>query len=148
MRGNHATAHLIADIEQLRQHLDIERWLVLGYSETNADRVTEIVLFGVTTGRHAAFDWTFRGRVAIFLPDQWDLLLAALPLAERNGDLLEAHRVGDSRPTLFGHVVTSLAVRAIPATDCSRRARASAGDGGRTGTTPSISSSQESANLR
>src|SRR3989304_3559598 len=64
------TANLIADIERLRQHLDVDRWLVFGgswgstlalaYAETHPDRVTEMILFGVTTGRRSEFDWTFR----------------------------------------------------------------------------------------
>ena len=55
------TLNLIADIERIRQHLGIERWLVLGgswgstlalaYAERYPNRVTEIILFGVTTGR-------------------------------------------------------------------------------------------------
>ena len=78
--GN-TTARLIADIELLREHLGIERWLVLGgswgstlalaYAEQFPDRVTEMILFGVTTGRHAEFDWIFRGGLAEAFPHQW-----------------------------------------------------------------------------
>jgi proline iminopeptidase len=98
---HNTTQHLIADVERLRRHLGIERWLVLGgswgstlalaYAETHPDRVTEMVLFGVTTGRHAEFDWLFRGGVAIFFPEQWDQLLAALPPDERGGDVVAAY---------------------------------------------------------
>ena len=72
------TEHLIADAELVRRHLDIERWLVLGgswgstlglaYAETHTERVTEIVLCAITTGRHAEFDWLFRGGLARFFP--------------------------------------------------------------------------------
>ena len=105
------TANLIADIERLRQHLDVDRWLVLGgswgstlalaYAETHRDRVTEMILFGVTTGRHSEFDWTFRGGLAVFFPEQWDRLLAGVPVAERDGDIVEAyHRLlHDPDPT-------------------------------------------------
>lgn len=95
------TAHLIADMEQLRQLLDIERWLVIGgswgstlalaYAEQYPDRVTEMVLFGVTTGRHSEMDWLFRGGVSIFFPWQWDELRAALPHTDREGDIVEAY---------------------------------------------------------
>ena len=47
------TAHLVGDIERLREHLGIERWLVWGgswgvtlasaYAERNPQRVTEMV---------------------------------------------------------------------------------------------------------
>ena len=98
---SNTTANLIADIEQLREHLDIDRWLVLGaswgstlalaYAVTHPDRISEMVLFGVTTGRHSEMDWTFRGGNAVFFPEQWDRLLAGLPADQRNGDVVAAY---------------------------------------------------------
>jgi proline iminopeptidase len=95
------TANLIADIESLRQHLHIDRWLVLGgswgstlalaYAEGHPGRVTEMILFGVTTGRHSEFDWLFRGGLALLFPAQWDDLRNALPPAEQDGDIVEAY---------------------------------------------------------
>jgi proline iminopeptidase len=95
------TANLIADIELLRQHLNIDRWLVLGgswgstlalaYAEAHPDRVSEMILFGVTTGRRTEFDWTFRGGLARFFPEQWDRLRAAVPVAERDRDMVEVY---------------------------------------------------------
>jgi proline iminopeptidase len=95
------TLNLIADIELLRERLGVERWLVLGgswgcmlalaYAERHRERVSELVLFGVTTGRHAEFDWLFRGGVAVFFPEQWDRLRAALPGDQVEGDVAEAY---------------------------------------------------------
>lgn len=95
------TQHLVADIELLREHLGIEKWLVLGgswgstlalaYAESHPDRVTEIILFGVTTGRHSEIDWLFRGDVSMFFPEQWERLLASLPENERDGDIVVAY---------------------------------------------------------
>jgi proline iminopeptidase len=95
------TANLIADIELLRQALDVERWLVLGgswgstlalaYAEAHRERVTEMILFGVTTGRHSEMDWTFRGGIAAFFPEQWDQLLAAIPVDARDDDVVESY---------------------------------------------------------
>jgi proline iminopeptidase len=110
--ASNTTANLIADIERLREHLDVDRWLVLGgswgstlalaYAEAHSDRVSEIVLFGVTTGRHSEFDWTFRGGLARFFPQEWDALVAALPPAARNGDVVEAYHelLNDSDPAV------------------------------------------------
>ncbi len=66
------TANLVADIERIREHLGIERWLVMGgswgstlalaYAEAHPSRVTEIILFGVTTGRRKEFDWMLSRR--------------------------------------------------------------------------------------
>ena len=106
------THHLIADMERLRSHLDIERWLVFGgswgstlalaYAEAHADHISEMILFGVTTGRHTEFDWTFRGGLARFFPEQWDRLRAALPPAERDGDVVAAYSrlLNDADPAI------------------------------------------------
>jgi proline iminopeptidase len=92
------TANLVADIEALREHLGLERWLVLGgswgstlalaYAQAHPERVTEMVLFGITTGRHCEVDWGFRGGLARFFPAQWDRLRAALPPSDRDGDVV------------------------------------------------------------
>lgn len=113
--ASNTTANLIADMERLRRHLDIGRWLVLGgswgstlalaYAERHADRITEMIAFGVTTGRHCEFDWTFRGGMAIFFPEQWDHLRAALPVRERHGDIVEAYYrlLNDPDPAIRRH---------------------------------------------
>lgn len=110
--ANNTTHHLIADMEALRQQLQIERWLVLGgswgsdlalaYAELYPECVSEMILFGVTTGRHSEMDWLFRGGVSIFFPEQWERLRAALPESERNGDIVEAYarRLNDPDPAV------------------------------------------------
>ena len=105
------TASLVADTEQLREHLGVPEWLVFGgswgstlalaYAETHPDRVTEMILFGVTTGRHTEFDWTFRGGLAVFFPEQWERLCAAAALAEGD-DIVDAYhrRLNDPDPAV------------------------------------------------
>ena len=83
------TLHLVADIELLREHVGIERWLLLGgswgstlalaYAEQHPARVSEAILFGVTTGRRSEIDWLFRGGVSLFFPEQWRRLRSILP---------------------------------------------------------------------
>lgn len=96
------TGHLVADVERLREHLGVERWLVMGgswgstlalaYAEAHPDRVTELILFGVTTGRHAEFDWLFRGGLGgRFFPAEWQRLVDGLPPEDREGDLVAAY---------------------------------------------------------
>ncbi len=95
------TAHLLGDIERLRQRLCIERWLVLGgswgsalalaYAEQHRARVSELVLFGVTTGRREEFDWLFRAGIARLFPEQWERLCAALPPGEPGRDVIESY---------------------------------------------------------
>jgi proline iminopeptidase len=95
------TANLIADLELLRQHLHIERWLVAGgswgsvlalaYAEAHPEHVTQMILWGVATGRHKEFDWLFRGGVAILFPEQWERLRAGVPAVKQDRDVVEAY---------------------------------------------------------
>jgi proline iminopeptidase len=94
------TEHLLADMELLREHLGIERWLLFGgswgstlilaYAERHPNRVSEIVIPSVTTSRHAEIDWLYRG-VGRFFPEDWERFRAGVPEAERDGDLLGAY---------------------------------------------------------
>ncbi len=95
------TANLIEDLERIRQHLDIDRWMLLGgswgstlalaYAERHPEKVTEIILWGVTTGRRKEFDWLFRGGVAVLFPEQWQQLRDSIPAADRDGDVVSAY---------------------------------------------------------
>jgi proline iminopeptidase len=99
--AENTTPNLVADIERLREHLAIDRWLVLGgswgstlalaYAEAHPSRVSEMVLFGVTTGRRSEVDWAFRGGIAALFPEQWERLLAGLPPGDRDGDVVAAY---------------------------------------------------------
>ena len=105
------TPHLIADMEQLRQQLGIERWLLFGvswgstlalaYAEQHPQRVSAIVLGGVTMTRRAEIDWLYRG-VAPLFPAQWAQFRAGVSIAEQEGDLVEAYyrRLHDPDPTV------------------------------------------------
>jgi proline iminopeptidase len=93
------TAHLVDDIEMLRWHLGIERWLLFGgswgstlalaYAQAHPDRVTGCVLRGVFLGRRAEVDWFLYGMAAIF-PDAYATFTGHLEPAER-GDVLGAY---------------------------------------------------------
>ncbi|GAA3509680.1 proline iminopeptidase [Streptosporangium album] len=94
------TEHLLADMERLREHLGIDRWLlyggswgstlILAYAERHPERVSEIVIPAVTTTRRSEIDWLYRG-VGRFFPEEWDRFRAGVPEAERDGDLVAAY---------------------------------------------------------
>jgi proline iminopeptidase len=94
------TEHLLADMEQLRAHLGIDRWLIWGgswgvtlglaYAERHPERVTEMVLTGVTTTRRSEIDWLYRGVSPLF-PEQWARFRAGVPEADRDSDLVEVY---------------------------------------------------------
>jgi proline iminopeptidase len=85
--GCNTTDHLVADMERLRAHLGIERWLLRGaswgstlllaYAEKCPQRVSEIVITGVTTTRRSEIDWLYRGLYRFF-PEQWDRFRAGV----------------------------------------------------------------------
>ena len=99
--GSNTTQNLIADMELLRQRVEIDRWLVFGgswgstlslaYTEAHPDRVTEMILWGVTTGRRVECDWLFRGGLAVLFPEQWERLREGVPAGEHEGDIVEAY---------------------------------------------------------
>jgi proline iminopeptidase len=74
------TGHLIADMEKLREHLGIEKWLVYGgswgttlalaYAQRHPERVTEMILIAVTTASKRELDWLYKG-VSRFFPEAW-----------------------------------------------------------------------------
>ncbi|WP_406316785.1 prolyl aminopeptidase [Streptosporangium sp. NBC_01639] len=94
------TEHLLADMERLREHLGIDRWLlyggswgstlILAYAERHPERVSEIVIPAVTTTRRSEVDWLYRG-VGRFFPEEWDRFRAGVPEADRDGDLVAAY---------------------------------------------------------
>lgn len=94
------TEHLLADLERLREHLGIERWLlyggswgstlILAYAELHPERVSAIVIPSVTMCRRSEIDWLYRG-VGRFFPEAWERFRDAVPEAERDGDLLAAY---------------------------------------------------------
>lgn len=97
---HNTTANLVADMERLREHLDIKRWLLSGtswgstlllaYAERHPERVSEIVISAVTTTRRSEIDWLYRG-LARFFPAEWRRFQAGVPKADRDGDLLSAY---------------------------------------------------------
>lgn len=98
--STNTTQHLIADIEELRRHLGIERWLLLGgswgttlalaYAEQHPEQVSEIVLEGIATTTPAEVDWITRG-IGVFFPEAWARLQAGVPEAERAGSMADAY---------------------------------------------------------
>lgn len=101
-RARHAntTAHLIGDIEALRTHLGIARWLVVGgswgatlglaYAQAHPDRVTGLALRAIFLGTRGELDWAFGTALQRFFPQLYHAFLAHLPPAER-GDPLASY---------------------------------------------------------
>lgn len=94
------THHLIADCEQLRVRLGIERWLVWGgswgttlglaYAEAHPERVSELVLVSVGTTTHREVEWVTRAMGRVF-PEEWESFRDGVPEDSRDGDLAAAY---------------------------------------------------------
>lgn len=94
------TWHLVADIEQIREDLDIDRWVVFGgswgatlgllYAQAHPDRAAYLVLRGVFLMTKAELDWFYGGGAGRFFPDQWERFIGPVPQAERD-NLIRAY---------------------------------------------------------
>ena len=112
-RANNNTAHLIADMETLREALGIERWLVVGgswgstlglaYAQQHPQRVTGLVLRATFLGTRAELEWAFGGGLRYFHPGLYEDFLSLLPPEERTNPLDAYYRrILDPDPTIHG----------------------------------------------
>lgn len=96
---NNTTQHLVADMERLRQHLGIDRWLLFGgswgstlalaYAETHPGRVSELVVRGIFLVRRKELEWFYQDGAGVLFPEAFEAYRQAIPEAER-GDMLGA----------------------------------------------------------
>jgi len=94
------TWDLVDDIERIREHLGIDRWLVFGgswgatlglaYAENHPNRVTELILRGIFLLRQREVDWLYQEGASRIFPDAWEPYRDAIPEAERQ-DFLQAY---------------------------------------------------------
>jgi len=95
-----STWRLVEDIEKLRQHLGIERSVVLGgswgatlallYAQTHPERVEALILRGVFTARKREIDWLYRYGASEVFPERWAAFVSHIDPAERD-DLPRAY---------------------------------------------------------
>jgi len=94
------TPHLVDDLERLREHLGIDRWLVWGgswgvilglaYAQAHPERVSELVLVAITDGSRRQVEWMTRDMGRVF-PREWERFRDGVPAADRDGDLAAAY---------------------------------------------------------
>ena len=93
--STNTTWHSVADLEAIREHLGIDRWLVFGgswgsclalaYAQTHTDRVLALVLRGIFTLRRSELDWYYNEGASHLFPEWWDSYCA--PLVKADYDL-------------------------------------------------------------
>jgi proline iminopeptidase len=106
---DNTTRHLVADIERLREHLGVDRWILFGgswgstlalaYASAHPERVRALVLRGIFLCRPPEIDWFLQG-MGRFFPEAHRAFVEFLPEVERQ-DLLESYywrlTTGDAR---------------------------------------------------
>ena len=105
---DNTTQHLIADIERLREHLQVETWVVFGgswgstlalaYAQSRPQCCSALVLRGIFLSRQSEIDWFLYG-MRRFCPEAWHVFSSFVPEQERS-DLLRAYarRLDDPDP--------------------------------------------------
>ena len=93
--ADNTTWDLVADIERLRTHLGVDRWLVFGgswgstlalaYAQTHPTKVTEMILRGIFMLSQFELRWFYEeGGASALFPDHWEAYAAAIPRAEHS----------------------------------------------------------------
>ncbi|MCC7404529.1 MAG: prolyl aminopeptidase [Bdellovibrionales bacterium] len=103
------TWDLVSDIETLREHLGIDRWLVFGgswgstlalaYAETHPARVKGLILRGIFLCRKKEINWFYQEGASAIFPEAWEKYLEPIPKEERH-DLVKSYYkrlTGDDR---------------------------------------------------
>jgi proline iminopeptidase len=115
---DNTTWDLVSDVEALREHLGIERWLVFGgswgstlalaYAEKHPSRVTELVLRGIFLLRRWELEWFYQRGTSLLYADAFEKYVSVIPPEERE-DLISAYY---KRLTSDNSVVQKEAARA------------------------------------
>ena len=97
---NNTTWDLVADMEQIREELGIERWQLFGgswgstlsltYAQQHPDRVSEMVLRGIFLLRRREIQWYYQEGASRIFPEAWQKYLAPIPEEERD-DMVGAY---------------------------------------------------------
>lgn len=88
------TQELVRDLEKIRKHLQIDKWVVSGgswgstlalaYAESHPKCVKYLILRGVFTARKWEFEWVEKaGGASSFFPEEWERYESFIPKAER-----------------------------------------------------------------
>ncbi|MEE9381623.1 MAG: prolyl aminopeptidase [Hyphomonadaceae bacterium] len=93
---------LVNDIEVIRQHLGIDKWVVFGgswgstlslaYAVKHTERTLGLVLRGIFLISEAEIQWFYQSGASRLFPDAYDRYIAPIPEAERDDLLTAFHR--------------------------------------------------------
>ncbi len=94
------TWDLVSDIEKLRSHLGIDKWVVFGgswgstlslaYSQTHPERCKGLILRGIFMLRQKELRWFYQEGTSYLFPDAWEEYIKPIPPDERD-DMIVAY---------------------------------------------------------
>jgi len=96
------TWDLVNDVEKIRKHMGVEKWVVFGgswgstlalaYAQKHTDKVKALVLRGIFTLREEELKWFYQEGASLLFPDAWEKFLEPIPLVERWNLMSAYHR--------------------------------------------------------
>jgi proline iminopeptidase len=94
------TWDLVEDLEKVRRHLGIDRWVVFGgswgstlglcYSISHPQHVKGIILRGIFLARPSETVWSHKHGMSEIYPDEWERFQSLVPV-EKRGDMVKAY---------------------------------------------------------
>lgn len=97
---NNTSNHLVADIELIREHLKIDKWVVFGgswgstlgllYAQTHPEKVTGLILRGIFLARDKDVQWFYQEGTSKLFPDYWKKFVEPIAESER-ADMVSAY---------------------------------------------------------
>ncbi len=97
---NNTTQNLINDMEKIREHLNLDSWVVCGgswgstlsltYAQAFPKQVKGLIIRGIFLSTQKELDWLYKEGAGRFFPVQWKKFVEYIPEPERD-DLLAAY---------------------------------------------------------
>lgn len=91
---DNTTQDLVADIETIRETLNIDQWIIFGgswgstlslvYAQTHPDKIKAMVLRGIFLCREKEIQWFYQSGASKIYPDYWQDFIAPVPVNERD----------------------------------------------------------------
>lgn len=101
-RENNTTWDLVADLERIREHLGIDKWVLFGgswgstlalaYAQTHPERVLGLIVRGIFLARPQDIHWFYQEGASRLFPDYWQDYLAPIPVEERHDMIAAYHK--------------------------------------------------------
>lgn len=98
--NDNTTSHLISDIEKIREHLHVDKWVLFGgswgstlalvYAQSCPSHILGLILRGIFLCRDEDLAWFYQKGADRIFPDYWQEYLAPIPIEER-GDMIQAY---------------------------------------------------------